>query len=370
MLPVLPALAVLAFAVPVPAAVAQDYACAVPASAEAPGIPDGIAELRSFATGTGVTVAVVDTGVNPHPELRRLRPGADFVDTAAPNPLFDCDSHGTVVAGVIAGAATGIAPGAEVVSVRQTSAHYRDEHGEEAAGGNLRTLAHAIHNALDEHARVINVSVVSCVDPGLAARIDDTVVRDALSRAEREGAVVVAAAGNTSAECEPGSTVYPANYPTVLAVAAREDAHTIAAYSLDAPLSADGRVAHALSSRGGGWATGTLAQDGVLPYQGTSFAAPVVSGAVALLLSRYPHLSPAEVRELVHAAAQPGGGAVTPLAVLTQLRPDAVETPAPLAIDPAQQRVSHAGQRLRGVGVALLSAAALLLAFGAARRAR
>lgn len=360
----MPVAALAALLVPVPAA-AQDYACAVPASAQAPQVTEEVSQLRSFATGSGITVAVIDTGVAAHPELRRLRGGRDFVGE---DPLFDCDSHGTVVAGVIAGATTGIAPGAEVVSVRQTSAHYRDSPGEESAAGNLRTLAEAIHNALDEGARVINISVVSCVDPGLAARIDDAVVRDALTRAEREGAVVVAAAGNASPDCEPGFTVYPAHYPTVLAVAARDDAHTVAGYSLGATLSAEGHVAHALSSRGAGWADGTLANDGVRAYQGTSFAAPVVSGAVALLLSRHPHLSPAEVRELVHAAAQPGGGAVTPIAVLTQLRPDAVAETPPLSVEPADARVSRAGVRLGNLGVALLAAAALALAAAATRR--
>lgn len=339
--------------IPVPAG-AQDFACAVPASVEAPATPEALQELRRFSTGRGVRVAVIDTGVAPHPELR-VRPGADYVSG---DPFLDCDSHGTVVAGIIGGATLGIAPGAEIISVRQTSAHYR-----EVDGGNLQTLTDAIHNALDEGARVLNVSVVSCVEPALAERIDASGLTAALHRAEREGAVVVAAAGNLSADCEPGFTVFPAEYPTVLAVGARADSHTLAQYSMAADLSANGHVERALSSRGNGWAAGTHASDGVRPYEGTSFAAPVVSGSVALLLSRSPHLSPAQVRELVHAAAQPGGGAVNPMAVVTQLPPDDVPVSDPLVIEPAREFDRGARLRMKAVGAAFCLLSMLILLY-------
>ena len=98
----------------IPAARAQDYACAAPAHAPFAGAPD-LQPLRQFATGAGVAVAVIDTGVAPSPELPHLRAGQDFVDPASPDPLFDCDSHGTVVAGIIAGQTIGVAPGASVI---------------------------------------------------------------------------------------------------------------------------------------------------------------------------------------------------------------------------------------------------------------
>lgn len=341
---------------------APDVACVVPAQTAAPGTPANLRELRRFATGAGVRVAVIDTGVAPHPELARLTPGAHFVGA---DSLTDCDGHGTVVAGIIAGRTLGIAPGAEIISVRQTSSHYRG-----ADAGNLETLAGAINAALDTGARVLNLSVVSCVDPRIAPRIDASGLTTALRRAEAEGAVVVAAAGNAGPDCAPDSAVFPAQFPTVLAVAARDGDHALAPYSLPADLSAPGAVPAALSPSGAGWSSGTLtAQGGVAPYAGTSFAAPVVSGSVALLMSRYPGISPAHVRALVAAAAAPGGGAVDPLAVLTQLAPDPVAAGATLTVTPADEVVSRAPARL-GAAAAALAAAALACTVAAASTSR
>ena len=349
-------LALLALPVVAAPASAQDIACAVPSVVQGPAeTPPELAELRRFATGAGVRVAVIDTGVAPHPELRHLRPGADYV---ADDALFDCDSHGTVVAGIIAGNTLGIAPGAEIISVRQTSAHYRGAEGESVAG-DLATLTDAINNALDEGAHVLNLSVVSCVEPGLAERIDTRGLNAALTRAERDGAVVVAAAGNTGADCEPGFTVIPANATTVLAVGAREDAHTIAGYSMAADLSAPGHVPYALASAGGGWADGTLTRDGTRPYAGTSFAAPVVSASAALLLQRYPGITPARVRKLIHAAAEHGGGAIDPADVVSQLHPGETAPRATLTIAPQSNEASHTAARFGTVALGVIALAAL-----------
>ena len=348
---------------------AAEATCALPAHAAAADLPapdPQLAQLRRFATGAGVRVAVIDTGVAPNPELRRLTPGIDLVNPEAPDPFFDCDSHGTVVAGVIAGATRGVAPDAEILSIRQTSMHTRQP-GAQGGTGSLQTLADAIHFALDQRARVINVSVVSCLPPQLAGRVDMGAIRAALARAEAEGALVVAAAGNASESCEPGYTVVPAHEPTVLAVAARDGDHNIAAYSLPVPgpsVSAPGLVEAALASNGSGWASGTAGATGredhkntVQPYVGTSFAAPAISGAAALLIQRYPHLSPAQLRTLIHAAAQPGGAAVEPLAAVEQLPPAAI-APRQLAVgtEPARESAAPARWLRLAAGLALLAA--------------
>lgn len=330
--------------------------CAAPAHIEpdtSEEVDQAKHELRKLATGAGVRVAVVDTGIAHHPELDQLIAGRDFVNPDTPDPFFDCDSHGTVVAGIIGGTSRGIAPDAEILAIRQTTAQY---HGRPPGGGDvgsLQTLADAIHHALDERARVINISVVSCIAPNIADRVDLGVVDDALARAEAEGAVVIAAAGNATDSCEEGFTVIPAHFPTVIAVGAREDAYKVASYSIPSPdrhVSAPGFVPVALASDGAGWAGGTLDRRGeddtaVVPYVGTSFAAPVVSGSVALLKQRYPHFTPQQIRDLVYASAQPNGGAIEPFEVVSQLVPDPVNEREPLVVAPGEHQNSQAAQR-------------------------
>ncbi len=330
--------ALLQGAVPVTVASAQepgapDVACAVPAPAGAPAErPGELTDAHRIATGEGVRVAVIDTGVADHPQLREVVPGGDLVTPDFPQPLLDCDGHGTVVAGIIAARDAGVAPDATVISVRQSSAHHRRPGAEgEDAAGTLASLGDGVHRALDAGADVINVSVVSCVPAETADRLDTTPLDDALHRAEAEGAVVVAAAGNQGRDCQPGAVVYPAYAPTVLAVAALDATAplALAGYSLpagdpDTALAAPGEMPVGLSPDGVGWATGMHApgQHEVVPFTGTSFATPVVSGAVALLRQRHPHESAAQLRDRVTGGAQPGHGVVEPHRVLTHLAAD------------------------------------------------
>lgn len=243
-----------------------DVACAVPIPAErSPRSSQEQAayraRLHSFATGEGITVAVIDTGVSPHPQLRALRGGSDFVTPEEPDSLRDCDIHGTAVAGVIAGYDIGIAPRAEIVSIRQTSGHYRHRSEDNlSSSGTLETLAAAINSALDERAKVINISVISCVPRKDAHRVDTRDLDAALQRAEDSGAVIVAASGNASSGgCTKEDVVYPAHAATVLAVGALANAHDVAEYSIpvhdkDRRLSADGHVPLALALAASGHA--------------------------------------------------------------------------------------------------------------------
>ena len=85
----------------------------------------GVSDAHKFATGAGVTVAVIDTGVNASPRVP-AEPGGDFVDQAG-NGLSDCDAHGTLTAAIIGGRPSptdgyvGVAPDVRLLSVRQTS---------------------------------------------------------------------------------------------------------------------------------------------------------------------------------------------------------------------------------------------------------
>lgn len=308
-------------------------------------LADSLDRAHRIATGHDVTVAVIDTGISPHPRLPGIHPGGDLVGAhqqeGIPGELIDCDGHGTIVAGIIAmrpdhGSGwpydgtgdnhVGIAPAANLIAIKQTSAFVR--HSGDTGVGTLGTLADSIHRALDQGAHIINISVVSCIPathehPGAIHPLDE-----ALWRAEHQGVVVVAAAGNVGQDCPEGSTVYPAHAETVLAVSARFDSHTIASYSVASDqqlLSAQGLIPTGLSPRGDGFVSGVLAQSGHSPFEGTSFAAPVVSGTAALIRQRHPHASPAEIRARILASVDPARGAVDPYRALT-MEP----APAPL----------------------------------------
>lgn len=320
------------------------------------------ARLHSFATGEGVKVAVIDTGVATHDQLRHLSGGADLIAPEEPEPHRDCDLHGTVVAGIIAGHDIGIAPRAEIYAVRQTSAHYRQER-EDDTTGSLDTLAEAIDDAADAGARIINISVVSCVPPDVAALVDTSRLDGALAHAEESGSVVIAASGNASSgSCEMGDRVFPADSPTVLSVSAQADSHELADYSLnsaDGPqLAAQGFVPLALNPAGG-WADGKEGTDGTSQFHGTSFAAPVVSGTAALLAQRFPDDSPAALRKRLEDAAEPGHGFVDPLTVLTHVESSTHGDTRAMAIRPAEKSTSHAPMRSAWVlgGLALALAA-------------
>ena len=81
------AFALLALSLTPAPAQAQDVACAVPALVDKPAASPATEALREFATGAGVRVAVIDTGVAPHPEITHLRPGRDFVAADALHDL-------------------------------------------------------------------------------------------------------------------------------------------------------------------------------------------------------------------------------------------------------------------------------------------
>lgn len=365
--------------VPTAAAQAPDVACTVPVGAAAPELDDDAADRRArthrIATGAGVTVAVIDTGVADHEQLRPVHHGGDFVAPDTPDAVFDCDGHGTAVAGLIASRHLGVAPDAEIVSVRQTSAHYRDD---EDGAGTLASLADAIHAAVHHGADVINVSVVACVPTHLTEHLDTSGLDGALARAEHEGAVIVAAAGNASESCLPGDAVYPAHAPTVLAVGARADAHRMAEYSVPVPpggveLSAPGTAPVSLAAAGSGWAAGTRpagadpVRGAVTAFEGSSFAAPIVSGTVALLAQRHPEDSAAVLRDRVIQAARPTGGLVLPYETLTHVSAKYERGPRELQI--SAPPTEHDGAPARaGWVLAVLAAASAAAVFWAGLR--
>jgi membrane-anchored mycosin MYCP len=295
-------------------------------------------QVWKFTRGAGQTVAVIDTGVARHRLLPHLVPGGDYVSTA--DGTEDCDGHGTVVAGII-GATTdsdrsafsGIAPEATIVSIRQSSNKFRAIDDPSGTGfGDVDTLASAVRSAADMGATVINVSSVAClpIDGGL----DDRPLGAALAYAvDVKNVVVVAAAGNVGApgQCpqqnpatdpaRPGQpdwnrvsvVVSPAWYDDYVLTVGSVDAHGApSSFSLAGPwvdVAAPGEGIVSLDPDGEGLVSTLPSAAAPMPISGTSYAAPVVSGIVALVRSRSPELTARQVMQRIEATAhQPAAG--------------------------------------------------------------
>ncbi|MFF3439930.1 S8 family serine peptidase [Streptosporangium sp. NPDC002721] len=289
-------------------------------------------EVWELTKGAGVTVAVVDSGVDArHPQLRRTRP-IDLTGAGA----RDCLGHGTAVAGIIAAAEmkgvpfTGVAPQAKLISIKQT----------EDGTGDVGRLALAIVRAAEMGADVINVSV--------EAR-DHADLRNAVTYALAMDAVVVAAAGNVQKEDGSPGPAYPAAYEGVLSVgAAGPDGVRADSSNAITPVSVLAPGKNVTST----WAGRAYRED----LEGTSFAAPYVAGVVALVRARHPGLDNVRVRRRVELTADGGAGAgtgagmVNPLLAVSAILPSeqvalAPRQPAPLpgnAVRPAPPEDSRA----------------------------
>jgi type VII secretion-associated serine protease mycosin len=337
--------------------------------------PDRIWPL---STGAGVTVAVIDSGVDAtHPQLTgRVAAGKDFLDNR-PSAGFDCVGHGTGVASVIGAAPregvgfVGLAPGVRILPVRVSErSDVTADGGAQGASVDSGGLAQAIRFAVDQHARVINMSIYQFVD--------DQRVRDAIDYARGHDVVVVAASGNshdtTAGAVDP--TPYPAAYDGVVGVGAIDQSGVRSASSPVGPyvdLVAPGSDITMAANKSGDYWVG----------EGTSFAAPYVAATAALIRSRWPAMTADDVvRQLEGTAdAVPGGphsgaygyGEVDPFRavneVISKARPaQAPPLGRPLRDVAAERAAAGRARALRlagwfAAGVAVVIGLVLLLAW-------
>ena len=259
--------------------------------------------LFGHIDGHGVTTAVLDTGISPHPDLKgRIVAFGDML--YGKKRMYDDNSHGTHVAGIIAGSGglssglyAGIAPASQIVAVKVL-----DQKGE----GKIRFLIEGIKAILRNRdkwqIRIVNISIGTLPHQGDEEEME---LMRWVDRLWDEGLVVVTAAGNFGPRS--GTVTLPGISKKVITVGASDDGNQKGRY---------GKVGTNYSGRGptsecvckpdlvapGSYirsCNGFSQKKNQKAYSvksGTSMSAPVVSGAVALLLSKYPDMKNVEVK--------------------------------------------------------------------------
>lgn len=251
---------------------------------------------RNGITGRGVTVAVMDTGITRHPDFdNRILKFVDF--TQGRNRMYDDNGHGSHVTGIIAGNGrmshglySGIAPEAKLFVMKVL-----DRKGNGNTYQVLKAIDYMIANRDQYGIRILNISVGMLPTANEQEKHN---LMQAVEKAWKNGIVVVAAAGNNG----PGrnTVTIPGQCKSIITVGSIDDyvphgKGLRAGYSGRGPteccvvkpeILAPGTVIKSCSARGSGYET----------KSGTSMSAPVISGALALLLQKYPQLSPAEVK--------------------------------------------------------------------------
>jgi hypothetical protein len=207
------------------------------------------------AWGSGVRIAVLDTGIADHRAFGGNIFSINLVDL--PADLRDWNGHGTAVASLIVGAdprTPGVAPGAEVVSIRVANDSGRSD---------SFLLAQGILAAVEAGAQIINIS--------LGSHGDSALVRNAIAAANEAGAVIVASAGNEGLD----RVSFPAGNRGVIAVGAVDAAGSHLGFSNS------GNVAMAAP----GYAVNAAwPGNRAISFTGTSGSAPIVAGAIAAVM--------------------------------------------------------------------------------------
>jgi subtilisin family serine protease len=232
--------------------------------------------------GTAVNVAILDTGTDlDHPDLSaNIKGGYNAINSH--KSAEDDNGHGTHVAGIIAAAnndigVIGVSPEVNLFPVKVLDRYN---------SGSLSDILDGMQWCIDNHMDVVNMSFGSTAS--------DALLQIAVTALNTAGIVQVAAAGNLGTS--GGTILYPAKYPETIAVSSFDINDMIAAsssYGAEIDLAAPGVSVY------------STAMNGSYVYMsGTSMAAPHVTASAALLLSRYPELTPEETKTTLKNTAE------------------------------------------------------------------
>jgi subtilisin family serine protease len=262
--------------------------------------------------GGGVTVAVIDSGVNPDVSdlTGSVTTGPNYTGVTTTRSSPDWGVHGTWMASLIAGhgddgggsGVIGIAPRANILSIRVIPDRDDPHYGQYEREQEIRiqqSLANGINYAVTRGAKVISMSIGYSAPSGT--------VRNALQQAYDHGVVVVASAGNSGDQVGSGGDgdapeSFPADYPGVISVGAVNSTGAVAAFSSDnlsVQVAAPGVSVPAQGRDGQYWWV-----------SGTSPACALVAGVAALIKSKYPDLAPELVASALTSTTtdRPAGG--------------------------------------------------------------
>ncbi|MDA8236029.1 MAG: S8 family peptidase [Clostridia bacterium] len=259
--------------------------------------------VHTNLTGLGITIAVLDTGVYPHPDLTqprsRLLAFKDFV--AGRFKPYDDNGHGTHVCGILSGDGglskgryRGIAPGARLVVGKVLDAGASGQFSDIIAG-----IQWVVRNRQRYGIKILSLSFGS---EAFAPCLQDPLCR-AVQKAWENGIIVVAAAGNSGPN--PGSINSPGINPNIITVGSSDDRGTsspagdrIAPFSSRGP-TIEGEVKPDLVAPGVSITSlnNNLSPSPYITFSGTSMSTPIVSGAIALLLQKRGRLQPLTIKQ-------------------------------------------------------------------------
>lgn len=278
---------------------------------------------KAGVTGNQVGVAIIDTGVSVHADLKNnLICFADYVNNR--KSYYDDNGHGTHVAGIIGGNGKkfggkykGIAPDSRLIIIKCL-----DYKGNGSIKNALEGFDFIIKNRKKYNIRIVNISLGTSPDN---KEIDMDSLIEGVEQLWREGFVVVAAAGNNGPK--EGSITAPGCAKSIITVGASDDRKNstgnIYDFSGRGPTK-DCIIKPEIVCPGINIMSCDVNKTGYMTRSGTSMSAPIVSGVIALTLEKYPDMTNKEVKKLLYETAtdiglnksRQGWGMINPLKMI------------------------------------------------------